>query len=293
MDLSTAVSRAKRGMREDVRLYILAVSSLAVAFLCLAGAILFVQNLDNVAERWGKSGRMTIYLRDGARDADVDQLKLVLEGLREVQELQLLSGAAARQQFLAEAEVGSDLAALPPDVFPASVELTLAGNISRERILQIADKVKRFPCVEDVETYRGWFDKLDALLATGRSGAGVVALLVLICVLAVVGNTIRLSVAGRRAEIEVLKLCGATDGFVRGPFVIEGAIQGFAAAAVAVAILCVGFFVFREHVDATLAALAGVRVSFLSPWVALAMVLGGGMAGALGSALSLRRYLAI
>jgi len=114
-----------------------------------------------------------------------------------------------------------------------------------------------------------------------------------ICVLAVVGNTIRLAVAGRREEVEVLKLCGATDGFVRTPFVLEGALQGFVAALTAVVVLLVGYLLLRGQVDDTLATLTGVRATFLSPVVALGLVLGGGAVGAIGSAVSLRRYLAV
>jgi cell division transport system permease protein len=109
----------------------------------------------------------------------------------------------------------------------------------------------------------------------------------------VVGNTIRLAVAGRRAEIEVLKLCGATDGFVRGPFVLEGTVQGLLAAVLAIGLLGVAFLFFRGSVDSTLAALAGIETVFLSPLIVIAIVLGGGLAGAAGSAWSLRRYLVV
>jgi len=119
------------------------------------------------------------------------------------------------------------------------------------------------------------------------------ALLVMFCVVAVIGNTIRLAVARRRQEIEVMKLCGATNGFVRGPFVLEGMFQGFASALLAILALLVGYLALHESVDSTLAALTGSRVVFLGAWTLVALLAGGAVIGAIGSAVSVRRYLSV
>src|SRR5688500_16132572 len=143
MDLENAIARAKRGIREDAKLYVVAVSSLTVAFLCLATALLAIANLSEMADRWGRSGRITIYLRDGARQADVQQLQMVLDGLPEVRRVEHLTAAAAREQFLRQSELGGDLTALPPDVFPASLEVSLDGEVSAARSASIAERVER------------------------------------------------------------------------------------------------------------------------------------------------------
>ncbi len=130
-------------------------------------------------------------------------------------------------------------------------------------------------------------------MATGRVASSGLAVLVLLCVLFVVGSTIRLAIAGRRDEIEVLKLCGASDGFVRGPFLVEGAVQGLVSALLALVLLFLVFSAVREHLDATVAALAGVRTVFLHPALGLALVFGGALLGAAGSAISVRRYLTV
>lgn len=293
MDLHTAFLRARRGFREDAKLYAVAVSSLVVAFLCLAAALLALTNLSAMADRWSRSGRMTVYLRDDAPDAEVQRLRATLAELPEVSAVTLISAAAARDQFVRDANVGGELAGLPADAFPASLEVTLRVSTAASRVDEIAARVGRVASVEGVETYRAFFQKLESLVLAGRTTAGIVALLVLLCVLAVVGNTIRLAVAGRRDEIEVLKLCGATDGFVRGPFLVEGALQGVTAALVAVLLLGLGYALLHAQLDGTLAALTGVRMAFLDPAIATAIVLGGGVAGVLGSAVSLRRYLVV
>jgi cell division transport system permease protein len=293
MELQQAITRAARGMRDDARLHAVAISSLTIAFLCLGVALLVTTNLAEVADAWGRSGRMTLFLRDGARTTDVTELRLAVEGLPEVTSVEHLTASAARERFLSESADGTSLASLPADAFPASLEVELAAGTTPERTAEIAARVGAFGAVEDVETYRGWFDRLAALLDAGRGIALAIAFLVLCAVLFVVHGTIRLAVAGRRHEIEVMKLCGATDGFVRGPFVVEGAVQGLLSSLLAMTALAIGFFVLRDHLDSTLAALAGIRTAFLSPALALGVLVAGTLTGAIGSAISLRRYLVV
>ncbi|MCC7536433.1 MAG: hypothetical protein IT379_09475 [Deltaproteobacteria bacterium] len=294
MDFTTAIKRAARSAREEARLYLVAISSLAVAFLCLGAALITIANLSAIAERWGQSVRLSIYLTDGADAADVTQMRALLDALPEVTSTQLVSSADARQQFLDGNEVGHDLAALPAEVFPSSVEVTLSPAAAENPaiISQIAERVARLRGVEQVETYRTWMDRLRMLVAGGRFGAGVLALLVGVCVLAIVGNTIRLSIANRKTEIEVLKLCGATDSFVRRPFLVEGAAQGLVGAAFAVSLLLALFLFASGEIAPAFAAFTGVRPVFLTvPMMAL-VVVGAVVVGSAGSALALRRYLA-
>lgn len=293
MDLQNAIRRARRGLREDGRLYAVAVSSLAVAFLCLGLAMSAVTNLSRLADRVRESARLTVYLREGAADADVADLRAALVETDGVRGVDLVTAAQAREELAADAPNGASLAALPADVFPASLEVKLTPGLAPNRVDSLIARVRRSPVVEDVEAYRAFFSRLDTLLAAGRTGATALALLVLLCVLAVVGNTIRLAVAGRRDEIEILKLCGATDGYVRGPFLVEGAAQGLAASLIAVLVLAIGWALLRGPVDATLGAFTGVHLELLSPLALLALVLAGGLAGVAGSALSLRRYLMV
>jgi len=280
-------------MRGEGRLHVGSVSSLTIAFLCLGTSLLLLANLGSLASAWERAGRVTIFLRDGARTADVQELASTLSGLPGVVSVTHISSADAREQFVADAQIGASLESLPADAFPASLEVELAGGAGEVGSAAIGERVARVAIVEDVETYRGWFEQLQGLVSAGRGIAAGLSILVLFCVLFVVGNTIRLAVAGRRDEIEVMKLCGASDRFVRDPFIIEGAAQGFVAALIAVLVLLVGYLLLRGQLDASIASLAGIRTVFLHPVMALGVLVAGGAVGALGSAMSLRRYLTV
>lgn len=293
MDFLTMLSRAKRGLRDDLRLHIVAVASLVIAFLCLGGALLAIANLAHMSSRWGETRNLTIYLKDTAKEADVAQLRLVLESVGDVATASLISSEQARKQFASQADLGIPVDSLPQEAFPSSLELTLKPGTSADRVTVLSARLSKFDAVEAVETYQSWFGQLAALVSAGRTASLALALLVVVCVVAVVGNTIRLAVAGRRQEIEVLKLCGATDKFVRGPFVVEGAMQSTTAALLSVVLLTVGYFALHTRVDATLSSLLGVSTVFLNPLWLLGIVAGGAAIGALGSMISLRRYLSV
>src|SRR6185369_8236098 len=115
-----------------------AISSLTIAFFCLGATLVAMTNLGNVAERWGQTARMTIFLRDGASSEDVTQLRMALEGVQGVSSVAYVSSEAARTQFLADSAGSSGLSAIPADAFPASLEVTLSegGSVEAGRIAE-------------------------------------------------------------------------------------------------------------------------------------------------------------
>jgi cell division transport system permease protein len=294
MDFKGAYARARRGVREDVRLYLVAISSLTVAFLCLDGALLGVANLGALAERWGHSDRMSVYLRDDASDVEVSRLTLALSEHSAVAKANYQSAEVARVRFLDGRNSGDVLRELPRSTFPATIELELKPKADAKALTQLAESVSaQRALVEDVDTYGSWFERIRALIGAGRTLVLAVASLVLACVMAIVANTIRLAVASRREEIEVLKMCGATNAFVRAPFVLEGTAQGVCAALLSLAVLALAFFPLRAEVGGALRAFLDMQPVFLSPLMMTGLLVAGGAVGALGSALSVRRYIRV
>ena len=300
IDLSRGTTRrARRGMLREWRLHALSIFSLAVAFVCLGSALLVVTNLDAVRERWAHAGRASIYLKDSASSQEVTALKEALSKVPSVSEVKYVSSGQARSDFAAEGQIATttassdadhtSLAALPIEAFPASLEVVVRPQTTDAELSDIVTKVKLLPGVDDVETYQAWTDRLARLVRGGVAAAALLALVVFAAVLAVVGSTIRLALQRRKTEVEVLRLVGASDRFVKGPFLLEGSVQGALGAAGAIALLAVLFAVMRDKLDVELAALVGVEPSFL-PWqMILALVAVGGMLGMMAAALGLRK----
>jgi cell division transport system permease protein len=155
----------------------------------------------------------------------------------------------------------------------------------------MAEKLRLLPRVEAVETYEAWGERLGNLLGSALLGAGVLALVVLGTVASVVGSTIRLSLQRRKLEVQVLKVVGATDDYVRRPFVIEGAAQGALGAAIALFVVVVLFLAGYARFDSELALLLGAPPTFLPWYAALGMVALGTLLGAISAHLSVRKLL--
>lgn len=286
--------RARRGMLREWRLHALSVFSLAVAFVCLGAALLVLTNLRAIEERWAHAGRASIYLKDSASAEDIEQIKAALTAVPIVTSVRYVSASQARSEFgQQEAGARAELAALPVEAFPASLEIEVQSGVTDAELGDVVGKLRQLPAVDDVETYQAWTERLGRLIRGGVAAAALLALVVFASVLAVVGSTIRLALQRRRTEVEVLKLVGATDRFIKGPFLVEGMSQGALGALGALALLAGLFFVVRGRLDAELATLIGVEPSFL-PWpVVVGMVVVGMLLGMFAALLGLRRLVTV
>lgn len=286
----TTFQRALRALRADLKLHVLSVFSVAVAFVCLSAALLVVVNIDAVRARWESSGRASIYLRPDVTKEQTDSVKKALAASAGVQEVRFVSAEQARTDVVGASD-DEALAALPVEAFPASLEVTLRDDGAAERVKKLAAQLEALPYVDAVETYAAWGQRLNRLLAGGVSAALLLFAVVLGAVVSVVSSTMRMALSRRSAEVEVLKMVGATDSYVRGPFVVEGALQGALGAGAAVALLGSLFLIIKSSFDGSFATLLGATPAFL-PWTAsLGLVVLGATIGALTAFASLRKLL--
>lgn len=287
--LMNAWQRALRGSRHDWQLHLSSVFSVGIAFVCLASALLVVANIQELRLRWSHTGRASVYLQPNAAAAEVDAIATALRATRGVVQVDFVTSEAARQELLNSGD--EILAGLPSEAFPASLEVRVHDPERSGALARMAEKLRFLPRVEAVETYEAWGDRLSSLLRSALTGAGVLALVVLGTVVSVVSSTIRLSLQRRRMEVQVLKMVGATDDYVRRPFVIEGAAQGALGASCAIGVVMVLFLAAYVRFDAELSLLLGAPPRFL-PWYAVLGLLGLGTGlGALSAHLSLKRML--
>jgi cell division transport system permease protein len=286
------VKRAFRGAKNDWRLHALSVFSVAVAFVCLAAALLLVVNVGQIRARWAESGRASVYLRKNATAPQVAAIEKALQQSEGVTGVRVVSSEDARRELVG---LTNDpvLDALPTEAFPASLEVAIESAVASERLGKLAAQLGTLPAVESVETYGAWSERLAALLTGGVSASLLLAGVVLAAVISVVSSTIRMSLQRRRIEVEVMKLVGATDSYVRSPFVVEGAAQGGFGALLAIVLLGVLFAIVQSHFDSNLSALLGATPVFL-PWtMVLGLVASGVLLGAIAAYGSLRKLLVL
>jgi cell division transport system permease protein len=286
------LERAWRGGKSELRLHILSIFSVSVAFVCMAAALLVVENVRSIRDAWARSGRASVYLRADATRTAAAEIEQALRATPKVKSVRYVGSEDARREML-EGRIDPILSQIPSEAFPSSIEVALEDDTAANGVRALADTLAALPAVESVETYQSWTERLGSLLRAGVAASGLLAAVVLAAVVSVVASTIRLTLQRRRIEVEVLKLVGATDDYVRRPFIIEGAVQGAVGSVLAICLVGALFLIVRSRFDVEFSLLIGLKPQFLPWYAALSMVATGAALGALAAYGSLRKLLAV
>ena len=264
---------------------------IGIALALPAGGYVLLVNLQGVAARFSLEPQMSIFLDAAAKPADRDTLEKALRADARVGSVRFVSKETALAQLKKTEGVAEVAAALGQNPLPDSLVVRLRENQPQELDALAADLRKR-PGVGHVQADSGWARRLAALIEIGRMTVAFVGLLLSTGMIAVTFNTIRLQVLMQREEIEVAKLLGASDSFVRRPFYYVGALQGLAGGGVGLAILAGGLALLNRGVLALSETYGSTfELSFLAPGDALAVAAFASVLGWLGAYLSVSIYL--
>jgi cell division transport system permease protein len=240
---------------------------------------------------WGPQSSLTLYLDPATAEPEAQAIAQQLRARGDL-EVQYVDKAAALRRLRADlGELGSALDGLTHNPLPPSLEINPRAPLPGAAVRVLAAELGQIGGVQDVEYGRDWLEKLEALGRGLRVFAAGALIAVIGAALLVVANTIRLAVYARRDEIEIMKLVGATDGYVRAPFLMEGALQGLLGAAVAVGAVFAAQHWLLPRAAEAFAFAAGVGAAHLLPLQAAALLAAGGLVGFLGSWIAVARFL--
>jgi cell division transport system permease protein len=270
------------------------VSVLTIGLALFLGAtfVLGLFSAQALLTGWGAQAGVTLYLDRAITDDQARALAQRIRGDEPQVEVTYVDRATALKRLRSDlGDLAGALDGLTQNPLPASLELTPRVALAPADVRVLAAKLSQMPSVEQVDYGREWLDKLEAL---GRGvrvfGAGAL-FAVLGAALLVVANTIRLAVYARRDEIEIMKLVGATDRYVRAPFLMEGALQGLIGAALALgAVVVLQKWLLPQATQAFAFASGTVAPDILAPHMAALLGIGA-MVGLFGSWLAVARFL--
>lgn len=256
-----------------------------------AGLYVLLGNLHTLAGRLDQPARLTVYLKAEVGDAPALTLSRRLSEADPAGRVELKTRAEALAEFKRHSGLGQALALLEENPLPAVLTL-LPSDTATERLEAQATGLRKLPEVDHVELDLEWLRRLRAILDLASRGLSLVATLLASAALLIVGNTIRLAVLSRRAEIEIMKLVGATDAFIRRPFLYTGLLYGLGGALVAAAVVETGRLVMAPAAR-TLAGLygSGLEIQGLGAVTFLALLTLGGLLGWLGARLTVAYHL--
>ena len=288
MNLPDPLREALRTFRRAPLLSGLSVASIGFSLFTIGlfalVALNFRQSLRTLAERV----EVVAFVLRGTPPETITAASQDIQAFPEVLEVRYVSEdaalARARRELVEFKEAYRDLEANP---LPASLEIRLKPDFrNAETARAVAERVRGFPFVDDVRYGRDWVQRLDRLRNIAAGVGLVIGLAFAIVAIVIIGVTIRITVLQRSTEIAIMRLVGATNQYIRGPFLLEGAIKGVLGGILAALMCWLMFTVFRGSTG----ELSGGLVFFGSQQIVAGLLFGTAI-GLLGSLLSVGRHL--
>jgi len=277
-----------RGRRSTM----LSTLTISAALFVLAVFLVATANLERLVERWGAAAELSVYLRDDATPGDRAAAESALRSDRSVSAVEYVSKDDALVRFrrdfpdLASATLGA-----PGNPFPASLEARMTDAGRGAGVEDLVARVGRMAGVADVRYDRDWLERLAAVAAFVRWAGVLLAGVLVLAAALTVSNVVRLALVARRDEIEIMELVGAPVAFIRGPFIVEGILQGAIGAVTALAAVRVGVAIARSRLGAAAPGLIDpANIVSLSLSTEALVMLGGMLVGCFGGIVASRRF---
>ena len=275
---------ALAAFRRTPMLAALSASMIALSLFVVGLFGVAAHNIRVVLDRVEARVEVVAYLRDDAGHEQIQALQSELQAMSQVRDVIFISRRQAlelaRQQLSGYESI---LAELDTNPFPASLEVALEpGQRTADAVHQVAERVAGYPFVEEVRYGQEWLDKVYLLRRVAAAAAVVVGGAFAVVAALIIGAAIRLAIFARRDEIAIMRLVGATDGFIRRPFLLEGLLTGILGSLLAVPAT---YLVYRLLSDAV------VELEWMPPLWMVAGVVVGSLFGAFASSRAVRRHL--
>lgn len=291
--LLSSIGRAATNLRQSWLISSITIGIISICLFLVGGYLLITYNLQGVFEAWKDQVLITVYLRDGFPEDDILLLQDRLSSLPEVHAVTYTSKEKALEEF--GAMLGEDrflIEGLDRNPLPASLQMTPKEPYRNlEGVRTILAAIGDDPLVQDIQYGQDWLDRLDKLFYLLDFGALVLGLTLSLAAVFIISNTIKITVMARRDELEIMRFVGATEGFIRLPFLVEGVIQGMAGALISLGLLGGVHLLVSTRSDQPLLKMLNLdSLSFLPLTAMGAILLGGMVLGGLGSLASVGRH---
>lgn len=279
--MNLALREGLLSFRRAPTLSALSVTTIAFSLFAFGLFGLVAVNLRQALDQVGDRVEIRGFIADGTAP---EATGVAVEDIRqfpEVAGVTLVTQAQALER--ARRELGEFEDVFEPGLLPASIEVRLNdGARSPEAVKAVATRLAAYDFIDDIRYGEEWVAKLYRLRTIASAVGLALGLTFALVSLIIIGSTIRMAVLARAREIAIMRLVGATDGFVRAPFLIEGLVKGLLGGLLALGLTGVTYLAVGRFV---------VQATFFGPLLALGGVLAGGALGVLASALAVGRHL--
>jgi cell division transport system permease protein len=287
------VSETVTNLRRNLLMTIAAISTVTISLLLLGGVQILGMVVNNMTGTWEAKVEVSIFLRDDATQGEIQSLEREIAQMNEVENVTFVSKQDAYEEFKETYESQPEFyESLPEDALPASLRVELTDANFAETV---SARVRGAPGVDDVRFGGEIIKRLLQVNTLLRTITLVMSVILMIAAAALIANTIRLAIYARREEIGIMKLVGATNWFIRIPFMLEGVIAALAGAIISGAVVLGGNALLFSRMGEALPFLGTVFSFSGGEIVSVLLVLAGvgALVGLIGSGMALRRFLEV
>jgi cell division transport system permease protein len=284
--------RAVEDFRNNRLLNVITLLTISLSILIVCAFILFFINTNEIMNLWKKGLRVMAYLKPELPDSQLTELTRQIQSISGVEKVRFVSKKEAliqlKEQMKRQASLFDHLAENPlPDAFEIQMN---AVNQTWDKVEFIAARIEAIEEVQEVEYGQRWLGRYTHIFnlfkLTGYTMCGIFFMAAVF----IVANTIRLVIYSRRDEIEIMRLVGAEEHFIKVPFYFQGLLQGALGAGIGLAMLFVAYLAIATNIEQGLFS-GQFHIRFLSPPMLGSIILISMLVGWLGSYLSLKQYL--
>jgi len=267
---------------------------IGIALALPSGLHLLVDNVSELSSTWDGSASISLFLGEGVNDENADSVRRQVALRADVAETRLINREQALDEFRRLSGFGEAIELLDHNPLPAVVLVRPQDSIQgADAVAALAQELQSYREIELAQVDLQWVERLGAITGTIERAVFILAILLAGAVLLIVGNTIRLDIQNRHNEIEIVKLVGGTDAFIRRPFLYEGVWYGLLGAAIGLLLVLSSLFLL----DGPVQRLAGLyesdfALAVVDPVSLLGVLFGGPLLGLAGAWLAVGRHLA-
>lgn len=289
--LKLHLRRALQDIRSNRMLSLVTISTFALSILIVSSAMLFFINMGDIIDGWRQGIRVMAYLQDGLTAADRSTLKIRMENLYGVQQVDFIPKDLAlsrlRTQMGRQTSILDNLDGNPlPDAFEIQM---IAASQSWDKVEQLAAALENLEGISEVEYGQRWIKRIINIFNLFQLTGYIMGALFFMAAIFIVGNTVRLVLYSRREEVQIMRLVGATERFILAPFYFQSLIQAALGGIIGLVALYIMYLLIQSRI-ATDMATGFFELRFLSPTLLLSIVGFGMLVGWLGCHLSVKQY---
>ena len=289
--IRTAVGSLGRLVRQPFA-SLMIVLVIAVTLAIPAALNLVIKNAQSVSEGWDNALDFSVYLASATSEDEARSLARLIEQRADVESVEMISAADALEEFKLQSGFGEALDQLQENPLPHTLVVRPSPSNTAQSMTLLQEELANLPESDTVQVDTEWVQRFHAILDIVRQAIAIGAALLGTAIIVIIGNTIRLDIQNRREEIEVTKLIGASNAFVRRPFLWSGFWYGLFGGLLALALVQYGLYLLQQPV-ARLAGLyqSGVVVMNLDGTEMLAILGIGVFLGLVGSWFAASRHM--